>query len=114
MATEAVLEFSVSSVRPTLKRVLTLLLLMFKGYLCCPLPTSCLQVLECLGGERLPSGLTSDICAQLLLEEGTEAELEGGGEEVQTSGGLRYVTGYPAVPLYVRLADCMSYWSVTG
>ena len=64
--------------------------------------------------EKQPSGLTSDFCTRLLQDDETEKELKSDNGPAEANGGLQYIAGYPAGPLYVRLADCTSYWAVSG
>lgn len=85
---------------------------------------------------RGDSGLTHQVCEQLLLDptpENTGVErvagksggsVDAGGEfcrvdpgsaaDEDTGEGPKFLMGYPDSPLYIRLADCMSYWLLTG
>lgn len=84
-----------------------------------------IQAVRCLldddGGS---STLTPEVCRQLLLEvpENSEATnvackttpCERSDQKVNDpldeTSGLHLVKGYPAVPLYVRLSNCLAHW----
>lgn len=93
------------------------------------------QAIKSLVENGEESGLTPEVCEQLLLDstpESTEfpgvesvagesggsvderVELCAGEAGKDTEGGLKFIIGYPDSPLYIRLADCMSYWLLTG
>lgn len=95
---EEVRRFSTSSIRPLLKQVL--------------------QVLE----TECDDSLTPEVCKGLTTEEEEEEAVPSGGHTSgdeqghphTSSGGLAVLTGYPRYPLYLRLADSLTYWMLTG
>ncbi len=65
--------------------------------------------MQCLMEEGGKCGLTKEVCKQLLLEDGKPLEVR-----PDTLDAEELLMGYPDGPLYIRLADSMSYWLITG
>lgn len=85
---EEVLKFSSTSLRPTL--------------------------MKCLMEEGGKCGLTKEVCKQLLLEDGKPLEVRPDTLDAEELLMGELLMGYPDGPLYIRLADSMSYWLITG
>ena len=62
--------------------------------------------------------ITTDVCKQLLYGSASGEDVVSDNpvalKDEELRGGLCFVMGYPLVPLYLRLADCFSYWMISG
>ena len=78
------------------------------------------------GGEGQDGTLTPDVCRQLLYAGPAPSDEEAAGAtddpgieydrliDQLPAQGLNFITGYPKAPFYARIANCLSYWTMTG